>query len=165
MPNSSIIASIKTRVVKELINDDLIIKAIDSPKITNPEELLYTHIFDFNQNPHTLNTAITFITIQVHIPDNYNLNDSNYTFTKPTLEFWIISHEMHMAVKNIPKVKINRNDYISELLDLKFNGRSDFGLGVLKLTSNIEGSFQKDYVFRKMVLETKSINTSLCEIE
>ena len=79
-----------------------------------------------------------------------------------------------MRVTNIPKVSENRNDYISKLLDVKFNGRNTIGVskndknnrhlyGKLKLTSNTEGAFSKDFLYRRMVFETKDLNDSLCE--
>ena len=86
-------------------------------------------------------------------------------FVKPIIEFWIISHEKHMVVDNIPKVTENRNDYLSKLIDKKFNGSLDFGIGKLKLVSNIESSYQQDYVYRKMTFECIDLNESLCDDE
>ena len=133
-----------------------------------PQDLINTHIFDYNQNPHTLNIVGTFITIQVHIPqlfynDYYSNSSSNRV--KPTIEIWIVSHEKHMKVDNIPKITVNRNDYLSELIDKKINGKTGFGIGETKLLSNIEGSFQQDYLFRKMIFECVDLNWSLCEEE
>ena len=165
MANSSIIRKAKNKIVKEFIKDQDIIAAINSDKIkpNEPEKLINTHIFNYNQNPHTLNTVGTFITIQVHIPQSY-YNDYNASTTrvKPTIEIWIISHEKHMIVDNVPKVTQNRNDYLSELIDNKINGKSGFGIGKTTLLSNIEGAFQQDYLFRKMIFQCIDLNASLC---
>ena len=166
MANSSIIREAKNKIIKEFIKDQDIITAIDSSEIkpNEPEKLLYKHIFDYNQNPHTLNIVGTFITIQVHIPQSYYTDyNSSQIYIKPTIEIWIISHEKHMRVDNIPKITQNRNDYLSELIDKKINGKSGFGIGETKLLSNIEGSFQQDYLFRKMIIECKDLNWSLCD--
>lgn len=160
MANSSIIGKAKNRIIKEFIKDKEIVTAINSTDVTSPEKLKGTHIFDYNQNPHTINTVETFITVQVHIPQPFSFDDS--TFVKPTVEIWIISHEQHMIVNDIPKVTENRNDYLSKLIDNKLNGKSGFGIGKLKLISNIEGAYQQDYVFRKMVFECLDVNASLC---
>ena len=161
MSNSSIIGKAKNKIIKEFIKDNTII-AIGSSTVTSAEKLVGTHIFNYHQNPNTINTVETFITIQVHIPQSlYN----NSIFVNPTIEIWIISHEAHMVVDNIPKITDNRNDYLSKLIDNKLNGRSDFGIGELKLLSNIEGSYQKDYVYRKMVFECSDLNDSLCDDE
>ena len=59
-------------------------------------------------------------------------------FKYPQLEIWIISHNKHNRIDNIKGVRDNRNDYISILLDEKFNGESA-GIGSLKLISNTAG--------------------------
>lgn len=168
MANSSIVGKAKNKIVKEFIKDPDIIAAIDSSEVksSEPEKLINTHIFNYNQNPHTLNTVGTFITIQVHIPQSY-YNDYNASVTrvKPTIEIWIISHEKHMIVNNVPKVTQNRNDYLSELIDNKINGKSGFGIGETTLLSNIEGAFQQDYLFRKMIFQCTDLNASLCKDE
>lgn len=168
MANSSIIRNAKNKIVKEFIKDQDIVAAINSSEIkpNEPEKLIGKHIFNYNQNPHTLNKVGTFITIQVHIPQSY-YNDYNASVTrvKPTIEIWIISHEQHMVVDNVPKVTQNRNDYLSELIDNKINGKSGFGIGETVLLSNIEGAFQQDYLFRKMIFQCVDINASLCKEE
>ena len=168
MANSSIIRKAKNKIIKEFIKDPDIVAAINSGKVKpdEPEKLINEHIFDYNQNPHTLNDVGTFITIQVHIPqsyyNNYRVSDK---FVSPTIEIWIISHEKHMKVDNVPKITSNRNDYLSELIDNKINGKSGFGIGTTKLLSNIEGAFQQDYLFRKMIIECTDLNQSLCDEE
>ena len=169
MANSSIIRKAKNRIVKEFIKDPDIIAAIDSSEVkpNEPEKLINKHIFNFNQNPHTLNIIGTFITIQVHIPQNYysDYYGNSKIHIKPTIEIWVVSHEKHMIVDNVPKVTSNRNDYLSELIDRKINGKSGFGIGKTKLISNIEGAFQADYVYRKMIFQCLDLNASLCEDE
>ena len=168
MANSSIIREAKNKIIKEFIKDPDIVDAINSSEVKpdEPEKLIYKHIFDYNQNPHTLNIVGTFITIQVHIPHEYY--DDYYSsniIVKPTIEIWIISHEKHMRVDNIPKITQNRNDYLSELIDNKINGKMGFGIGETKLLSNIEGAFQQDYLFRKMIIQCMDLNWSLCKDE
>lgn len=163
MANSTIIGKIKRQFIKEIIKDNDIIAAIDSPDVVNSEQLIGTHIFDYNQDPNTLNKVITFITIQVHIPENRY--DNEKFFVSPIIEVWIISHEKHMIVNNIPKIKENRNDYLSVLIDKKINGKFNYGIGKLVLVSNIEGSFQQDYLFRKMTFRATDLNDSVCDDE
>ena len=123
MANSSIVRKAKNRIIKEFIKDKDIVAAIDSNdiKFNEPEKLIGTHIFNYNQNPNTLNKVGTFITVQVHIPQNYysDYHGNSVIHIKPTIEIWIVSHEKHMSVDNVPKVTQNRNDYLSELIDNK----------------------------------------------
>ena len=168
MANSSIVKKAKNKIIKEFIKNQNIVAAINSSEISSsePQKLLYKHIFDYHQNPHTLNIVGTFITIQVHIPQSYyNDYSTSITRVKPTIEIWIISHEEHMIVNNVPKVAQNRNDYLSELIDNKINGKSGFGIGETILLSNIEGAFQQDYLFRKMIFQCTDLNWSLCDEE
>lgn len=161
MANSSFIGKAKNKLIKEFIKDESIVKAIGS-SITSPEKLVGTHIFNYHQNPNTLTTVDTFITVQVHIPKSFY---GDTVFVKPTIEIWIISHEKHMEVNDIPKVTDNRNDYLSNLIDEKLNGRSDLGFGKLTLLSNVEGSYQQNYVYRQMIFEGTDLNNSLCKDE
>lgn len=163
MANSSIVGVAKNKIIKEFIKDSEIVSAIGCSANETGEKLVNTHIFNYNQNPNTINDVKTFITIQVHIPQSYRF-DSNI-HVQPKIEIWICSHEKHMIVDNVPKVTENRNDYLARLIDEKLNGRDDFGIGKLKLISNIEGSFQKDYLYRVLVFEGLDINDSLCKVE
>lgn len=124
-------------------------------------------MFRYHQNPNTLTEAITFLTVQVHIPSTY---DSNKTWVLPRIEIWVISHEKCMNVDNIPKISANRNDYISQLIDLKFNGRESIGIGCnkvkffgkLQLISNVEGAYSNNYLYRQLIFETKDLNDNFC---
>ena len=169
MANSSIVRKAKNKIIKEFIKDQDIVAAINSSEVdpSEPQKLLYKHIFDYNQNPHTLKLVGTFITIQVHIPENFyrDYHGNSTIHIKPTIEIWIISHENHMRVENISKVTQNRNDYLSELIDNKINGRSGFGIGETKLICNMEGAFQQDYLYRKLVFECLDFNDSMCKDE
>jgi hypothetical protein len=86
------------------------------------------------------------------------------------LEIWIYSEETCMNVTNIPLIYDDRNDYISKLLNNKFNGRSCFGvnddlinlLNPLEMTSNVEGVYSPKYLYRRMIFETKDLNMSMC---
>lgn len=174
MANSSIVSEMKNKIISEIINDEAIFYAINSPDVTDvkyADDLVYTHIFPYNQNPNTLKKTITFITIQVHTAKQHRY-DAQDMWTRPTLEIWIISHESCMVVDNIPKISADRNDYLSQLLDEKFNGRTSLGmkngnslnlLGSLELVENTEGAFSQDYLYRKMVFITRDINSSICE--
>lgn len=161
MANSSSIVNLKNKVIKDLITDKRIVTAIDSSEYKIAEDLVNTHIFDYHQNPFTLDKSITFLTIQVHIPEAFHY-ESNAIFLKPTVEIWIVSHYEHMRVNNIPKVKCNRNDYLSILIDENLNGKS-YGYGGLTLAINEEGTFQSDYSYRRMTFVTTDLNNSRCE--
>lgn len=161
MSNSNFIGQVKKKIIKEFIKDNEIVQAIHATEITSAEKLVGTHIFNYHENPNTINKVMTFITVQVHIPSNPRWND--LTYVQPRIEIWIISHKTHMVVDNVPKVTANRNDYLSQLIDQKLNGRSDFGINKLTLKSNIEGCYQQDYIYRTLVFEGLDLNDTLCD--
>lgn len=163
MANSSFIGKAKNKIIKEFIKNKAIIDAIDYKELKKPQDLIGKRIFDYHQNLNTINDVMTFLTVQIHLPQSYNFESK--ILIQPQVEIWIISHVSHMIVDNIPKVAENRNDYISKLIDILLNGRSDFGIGKLALISNIEGSYQADYVYRKLVFQGLDFNDSLCDIE
>lgn len=161
MANSLIVTQVKNAVVKDMLNDEEIIKALDAEEITDVEDLYGTHIFDYNYNKNTLQTSGTFITIQVNLPQPYRWEASSIMI-KAKLEIWIVSHVDHMKLKNIPKVKGNRNDYLSQLIDAKYNGTERFGVGECELISNEEMIYQPDYVYRRLIFGIPNVNKSLC---
>lgn len=141
--------------------------------VEDRDKLTEYNVFSFNKNPETVTEVDTFLTIQVHIPKTY---DRNNTWVVPKLEIWIYSNTDHMRVNNIPKITANRNDYISMLIDKKFNGRDILGgskndkynlhlFGKLDLIHNVEGSFSPKFLYRQMIFEMKDLNDSMCEEE
>lgn len=174
MANSSIITEIKNKVITEIVNDEAFFYAINSSEIASPAEaasLINTHLFSYHLNPETLNKAITYLTLQVNITkqDKFKSDD---LWINPSLEIGIISHTSRMDVDNLPAVSANRNDYIAQLLDKKFNGRTSLGmetdadklilLGKLDLIESTEGALAPDYLYRKLIFITKDINNSIC---
>ena len=174
MANSEIITDLKNAIAKEIMQDEAFYYAIDSPKISSVEDrdqLTKYNIFSYNKNPDTITDVTTFLTLMVQIPKTC---DRNNTWVMPRLEIWIYSHNDHMEVNNIPKVTDNRNDYISKLLDKKFNGRDTLGgskndkynlhlFGKLDLVHNVEGTYSPKFLYRQMIFETKDLNKSQCE--
>lgn len=162
MANSFIVGDTKNQIIKDFIRDDAIIQAIEPVDITlaNSEELIGKYIFNFAQNPTTINDVKTFITIQTNITNRHYANNR---YVDAAIEIWVISHEGHMVVSNVPKVTENRNDYLSRLIDARLNGSRRFGAGKLELTQNVEGAIQKDWLYRRLVFEVIDINDSYCD--
>lgn len=158
MANSTSISDFKERVAKAICQDDVLVYAIDATECENGGDLINTHIFKYNKNPHTITSTITFLTIMVHTKSR----DRAGMFVTPTLEIWIYSHNDHMQMDS-RITKDNRNDYISMLLDDKFNGSTEYGgIGALRLTSNTEGTFSNDFLYRRLIFETVDISDSFC---
>lgn len=159
MANSTSISEFKENIVKAVAEDDALFYAFDAKNCENGGDLIDSHIFKYNKNPNTITDTITFMTVMVHT----NARDQNGTFVTPTLEIWIYSHNEHMKMDHTI-TKDNRNDYISMLLDNKFNGTTEYGgIGKLQLISNTEGTYNDKFLYRRLIFETVDISNSLCE--
>ena len=77
MANSSIVGKAKNAIIRKLIQNEDIVKAINATNIEENDELINTHIFNYDQNPNTINDVLTFIIVLVHIPKVF---DKNKTF-------------------------------------------------------------------------------------
>lgn len=158
MANSTIVSELKEKVVMAIAKDSDLFYAIDAPDCENGGDLINTHIFRYNKNPMTITKTITFLTVMAHTKTNVRNTD----FVIPTLEIWVYSHDGHMKMDS-KITKDNRNDYISKLLDEKFNGSTEYGgVGKLKLMSNVEGTFNEDFLYRRLIFETIDTNDSFC---
>ena len=158
MANSSIVSELKEKVIFAIVNDDALSYSFGASKITDSLELINTHIFRYNKNPNTIEEAITFMTVMVHT----KARDRHGTFVTPTLEIWVYSHNDHMKMDS--KITTDcRNDYISRLLDDKFNGSTEYGgIGKLSLVSNTEGTYNDKFLYRRLIFETVDVSDSFC---
>lgn len=172
MSNSNIISSLKNKIVLDLIQDQEIVNIIDNPDKNNPdwdpiflndskittEKGFTPSIFKYYKNTKFIKKECTFITVIVQIPNQYT---TNTVFQNVTLEITIVSHDVHMRIDS-DVIQANRNDYLSTLIDNKFNGMN-MGVCSLELISNIEGIYDENYNFRKLTFKTVDINNSLCK--
>lgn len=157
--NGTSISEFKRRVMDTVTHDDTLFYAFGAKDCENGGDLDGTHIFKFNKIPETVHDVGTYMTIMVHM----KARDRKGYFVTPTLEIWIYTHVQHMKMDR-RITKDNRCDYISMLLDEMFNGSSEYGgIGQLKLVSNSEGVYNKDFLYRHMVFETIDLNNSSCE--
>lgn len=173
LANSDLISHLKSAVTKELLNDEALFYAIDSSEITDftkADLLMYKHIFPYHRKTEDTTDAGTFITFQVHIRE---MSSWDKRWISVILEFYIYSHDFHMEVNHNPKTSDNRNDYIAELLDKKFNGRSSFGnneapendihlYDSLDLTLNEEDATPQGLLYRHLMFRTKDLNHIPC---
>ncbi|MFQ9922519.1 MAG: hypothetical protein ACLRVU_03335 [Beduini sp.] len=170
MANSRIISELKQRVLNDLIHDHDVITLIDSPDqeksnwepiylLNTPKtkEMGFTpHLYTEQQNPNFTNLPITFIIVEISIPNTENIT---FTWVKPILSITIISHRDHLFLDNDPKWKINRNDALSILIDEKFN--SDGSYNDLHLVSNEPALYEKDFLSRTLIFEGIDLNNAL----
>jgi|GEM_PF-1244928 len=168
MANSSIIFEVKDQIIKEMVTNEALFHAINSPTVKNFEdaaELAGTHIFPYSRYDKTLDEPISFLTIQVHTtqvhPAPPNATEKDKKWVWATVEIGVYSHRDCINLEGLPAVGSNRNDYLSHLIDKMLNGRTDFGYGALVLKSNTEDPLLPNYLSRCMTFESLDLNNQM----
>lgn len=162
MANSTIVLTLKNKIINALCEDPDIDSLIDSP-VYHGKQLKGKHIFNCNKNPETVEETMTFITVMASVYSK----DSNSTFVASKVVINIYTHNGHMELP--PEYLnddeyFNRNDYLSYLIDEKFNGSTEYGgFGKLKLISNDEYTPSKEFNGRVLIFQTVDINDSTCD--
>jgi hypothetical protein len=158
-------------MIYDICTDEAFYYAINPPTIASVNDMCDMdgkYIFDYNKNPNTITDTIAFITIKV---STFKFGSGNSVYVRPKVDVYIYCHNNWMNVDNIPKIKANRLDYISQLIDAKFNGITSFNsiepvvnlLGGLELVENSEDTFSDTFQSRHMIFITKDLNSSLCQ--
>lgn len=166
MAYSSATTEMKQEAVKQLLNCDMFVDALDAVDIEDKSDLVDTHIFTYPINPDFIHEPITFVNVTVQVPKIYSGNSD--TWCHPVIEFRIVSHINHMKMDKKFKTGANRNDFISQIIDHLFNNekssQKNFGFfGQLIAIRNEEGIYNKDWVYRYIAFETTDMNRSMCE--
>ena len=159
MARSHCIREFKNKIISELSQDDEIINALGLNPDESPDDLVWQRIMPHMFVPQTESDIKTFILVEIDIPERrsrYGTNDSNI-WVHPTIIFYVLTHQedMHM---NIVGESGTRMDYLAELIEDKYQGRQDFGVGTLELKSDVAGSVNNTYRFRQLVFEAVDVN-------
>lgn len=164
MANSQEIIEWKNQIMSDLQNDDEIIAALDLNADESPDDLVYNRFLPYYFVPEVQTLVKTYILVEIDVQSVRNrYNPSKYDlYAYPTITFYVLSHQDDMRMKQVATSAV-RTDYISTLLDKKYNGASGFGLGRLQLTQNVAGSLNDTYRFRQLVFQAVDFNDGLCD--
>lgn len=154
MAKSKCIRQFKNKIMAELSQDDEIISALGLNPDEDPDDLVWHRLFPHYFIPQTEESVRSYILVEIDIPERrtrYGSSDSNI-WVHPTIVFYVLTHQedMHM---NMVGESGTRMDYLAELIEEKYEGRQDFGAGVLQLKSDTAGSVNTTYRFRQLVFE------------
>lgn len=154
MPKSKCIREWKNKIVSELSQDDEIINALGLNDDESPDDLVWKRIFPHYFVEKTEESVKTYLLVEIDIPERrtrYGSSESNI-WVHPTIVFYVLTHQedMHM---NMAGESGTRMDYLAELIEDKYEGRQDFGVGTLQLKSDTAGSINNTYRFRQLVFE------------
>ena len=164
MGKSSCIREYKNRIISELSQDDAIINALGLNPDESPDDLVWKRLYPHYYIPQTEDEVKTYILVEIDIPERrirYDTTESSI-WVHPTIIFYVLTHQEDMRLNMIGESG-TRMDYLSELIEDKYQGRIDFGVGTLQLKSDVAGSVNTTYRFRQLVFEAVDLDDGLCE--
>lgn len=164
MAKSRCIRDFKNKIISELSQDAEIINALGLNPDESPDNLVWKRIFPHYYIDSTQETVRTYILIEIDIPERrsrYGNNNSGSIWLYPTIVFYVVVHQEDMQL-NMVGESGTRMDYLAELIEEKYQGRKDFGVGILQLKSDIAGSINSTYRFRQLVFDAVDIS-GVCE--
>lgn len=165
MPNSSCIIAWKNQIMSDLSNDDNVIEALNLDKDENPEDLVWKRLFPHYYIPDVQESVKTYILVEIDIIEQRISRYGNKTaniYSHPQITFRILSHQKDMQMKK-QGLSATRIDYIGYLIDKKYNKKTGFGLGRLKLISNLAGNLNDTYRIRELKFQGVEIDDDLCD--
>lgn len=154
MAKSRCIRQFKNKIMSELSQDSEIVNALGLNSDEDPDDLVWVRLFPHMFVPSTEQIVKTYILVEIDIPERrtrYGSSDSNI-WVHPTIVFYVLTHQEDMRL-NIAGESGTRMDYLAELIEDKYEGRRDFGVGTLQLKSDTAGSVNTTYRFRQLVFE------------
>lgn len=158
MPKSKCIREWKNKIVSELSQDDEIIHALGLNDDESPDDLVWKRIFPHYFVEKTESEVKTYLLVEIDIPERrtrYGSSDSNI-WVHPTIVFYVLTHQEDMHMDMVGESG-TRMDYLAELIEEKYEGRQDFGVGTLQLKSDVAGSINNTYRYRQLVFEAVDV--------
>lgn len=153
MANSSAIIEYKNLIVKKLIGNKDFIAAMGNPDINESDEAVYKYIFPYFYIPGTIESAHSYICIKV---DMLSTAGDTELLGEFRVRIWAIVHQDIMKMNGVGGA--TRMDYLAQLVDKMFNGSEAFGVGKLRLTSNLEDDLDMVHRCRELTFLTKDVN-------
>lgn len=162
MAKSKVIRSWKNKIMSELSQDDEIINALGLNPDESEDDLVWVRLYPHYYIPQTETDVRCYILVEIDIPERrtrYGSTDSNI-WVHPTIIFYVLTHQEDMRL-NMVGESGTRMDYLAELIEDKYEGRQDFGVGTIQLKSDTAGSINNTYRFRQLVFEAVDV-TGVC---
>ena len=148
--------------MSELNADEMIVQALGLNPDEDPDDLVWVRLMPHYFVPLTQTEVRSYICVEINIPENRSRygSETSPIFSKPTIIFHVITHQEDMRLDMVGESG-TRMDYLAELIEEKYEGRMDFGTGVLRLKLDVAGFVNNIYRYRQLVFETTDI-TGVC---
>ena len=136
-----------------ILNDNEIVSMITEiiPPEKPVEDLLYTYIFPFDYIPDAIQEVGCYICYEIEVP---KVSTVNYFFKDVIITFRIICHQAAMKTS----YGATRIDYLAHLIELLFNGNTEYGFNNLELVSSVPGHISQMHRCRTVRFATKDSN-------
>lgn len=160
--NSQSIVYWKDRIMMELQNDAEIVSALNLNEDEDAEDLVGVRLFPYHFIPDTEEVVKTYILVEISIPEQ-RYDRGSTLFSKPTIAFTVLAHKDDMLMKESGQGAV-RTDYITMLLDKKYNDNGGFGFKQLKFLYNeVTSTSSMKYRARTIAFEGVDLDNSICE--
>lgn len=161
MANSHLITEAKNRILVAIQNDEEIIKCLGLNPDEDEENLIGVRLFPQWKIGSTQEAVKSYILVEVKADNSrVRYNNSNRLYMNYMVMIRILCHETDTELV-LPNTSATRQDYLSELLDVKFNGM-DIAFGKLELMVNEPFVLDTNYLGRDLIFAVKDLNDAIC---
>lgn len=161
MANSECISDWKQQILSDLQNDEEIVKILGVTEDELEEGLMYKRFFPFSYIIDTQTEVKTYICVEISMDRTNDFRFRSDIFIRPIITFRVIAHQDDMRITDIPTYK-NRVDYLSELIDKKYNGKSINGSYELQLLKNQALDISPVYKERVVQFRGITLDKTIC---
>jgi len=165
MANDKIITTFKNKIIEQLQQDEEIVNALDINENEDSEDLAYVRLFPYYYIIPTQEDAKTYIFVEIGVEavqDRFNALKNDIVYDKCTVYIYVVAHQNVMRMDSAGQSAV-RIDYISQLINKKFNGQRIAGIGTLQRISNMPRSLNDTYRSREMMFEVLDFNKEMCD--
>jgi hypothetical protein len=155
LANSYEIIEYKEKAMKEIINNREIVDLIDQSVIF-PDDLLFENVFPSARSPSTEEEEKTYVFITVNVP---TVRNKNNLMKDLLINFVIVTHQNLLRVQDLVGSRV---DLLASKIDKAFNGSDAFGVGYLKLVSNVEGLIDTTHPSRTITFSIADFDNIRC---
>lgn len=135
----------KNKLMMLLAEDETIFKLLDNKSVEFPDELIYKNIFPQIKIDFTVQETQTYICLKIDYPSICN----NELYKNYILTVMILSNNAHLKTLD----GYSRTDLLGEEIIKILNWNNDMGFR-MKVISDVEDPFDKNFYYRKLVFES-----------
>lgn len=161
MANSSCVSDWKNQILSDLQNDELLLQVLNVSEEEMENGLMYNRFFPYRYIMDRQDIVKTYICVEVNIDRNSDRRYGSKIYVRPTITFRIIAHQDDNRITNLNTYK-TRLDYIAEIIDKKYNGKSINGSNELELIANAAADVSTTYRERVVIFRGVDLDNSLC---